>query len=153
MIPFSAHFIPRHREGETERGDQATAEADFEYLYDKPYDDRGVVRVAGPFTVESLIPFRTLGVEANDELIDHLAQTDGQQHFLTIILENLNRSGVQQAHREDRISFTVLTPWPRDLGPVAIRMGLIASQPPGTANPAPCCPPAFDLISGGPGRW
>ena len=30
------------------------AKAEFEYLYDKPYDDKKKVRVAGPFTVESL---------------------------------------------------------------------------------------------------
>ena len=92
------------------------AKADFEYLYDKPYEDRGVVRVAGPFTVESLAPHRTLGVDENDELIDHLAESktgyDQQQDFGTMILEHLKTSGVQQAHREDRISFTALTPWP-----------------------------------------
>ena len=92
------------------------AKADFEYLYDKPYEDRGIVRVAGPFTVESLAPHRTLGVDENDELIDHLAESktgyDGQQDFATMILEHLKTSGVQQAHREDRISFTALTPWP-----------------------------------------
>ena len=32
------------------------AKADFEYLYDKPYEDKKKVRVAGPFTVESLSP-------------------------------------------------------------------------------------------------
>ncbi len=32
------------------------AKAEFEYLYDKPYDDKKKVRVAGPFTVESLQP-------------------------------------------------------------------------------------------------
>ena len=93
--------------------------ADFEYLYDKPYEDRGIVRVAGPFTVESLAPHRTLGVDEDDQLIDHLAETktgyDGQHDFATIILEHLNTSGVQQAHRDDRISFTALTPWPGDL--------------------------------------
>ena len=92
------------------------AKADFEYLYDKPYEDRGIVRVAGPFTVESLAPHRTLSVDENDELIDHLAESktgyDGQQDFATMILEHLKTSGVQQAHREDRISFTALTPWP-----------------------------------------
>ena len=31
---------------------------DFEYLYDKPHEDRRTVRVAGPFTVESLSPHR-----------------------------------------------------------------------------------------------
>ena len=95
------------------------AKADYEYLYDKPYEDRGIVRVAGPFTVESLAPHRTLGVDENDELIDHLAERQtgyGEQHdFAAMILEHLKTSGVQQAHREDRISFTALTPWPGDL--------------------------------------
>ena len=44
--------------------------ADSEYLYDKPYEDKKKVRVAGPFTVESVSPHRTLGVDENDELID-----------------------------------------------------------------------------------
>jgi hypothetical protein len=34
------------------------AKAEFEYLYDKPYEDKRKVRVAGPFTVESLSPHR-----------------------------------------------------------------------------------------------
>jgi adenine-specific DNA-methyltransferase len=46
------------------------AKAEFEYLYDKPYEDKRKVRVAGPFTVESLSPHRVLGVDENDELID-----------------------------------------------------------------------------------
>ena len=95
------------------------AKADFEYLYDKPYEDRGIVRVAGPFTVESLAPHRTLGVGENDELIDHLAESktryDAAQDFAAMILEHLKTSGVQQAHRDDRISFTALTPWPGNL--------------------------------------
>ena len=48
------------------------AKADFEFLYDKPYEDKKTVRVAGPFTVESLSPHRVLGVDENDELIDPL---------------------------------------------------------------------------------
>jgi adenine-specific DNA-methyltransferase len=31
------------------------AKADFEFLYDKPYIDKQKVRVAGPFTVESVL--------------------------------------------------------------------------------------------------
>ena len=42
------------------------AKAEFEYLYDKPYDDKKKVRVAGPFTVESLSPHRVLAVGADD---------------------------------------------------------------------------------------
>jgi adenine-specific DNA-methyltransferase len=32
-----------------------------------------------------------------------------------MILENLKTAGVQQAHKEDRIAFTALTPWPGNL--------------------------------------
>ena len=35
--------------------------------------------------------------------------------FPQMILENLKTAGVQQAHKEDRITFTALTPWPGDL--------------------------------------
>ena len=34
--------------------------AEFELLYDKPYEDKKKVRVSGPFTVESLSPHRSL---------------------------------------------------------------------------------------------
>jgi adenine-specific DNA-methyltransferase len=92
------------------------AKAEFEYLYDKPYDNKKCVRVAGPFTVESLSPHRMLGVDENDELIDTLKQDradySAKQTFPQMILENLKTAGVQQAHKEDRITFTALTPWP-----------------------------------------
>ncbi len=92
------------------------AKAEFEYLYDKPYEDKKKVRVSGPFTVESLSPHRTLGVDENDELIDPLAakKTDGVG-FDQMVLENLMTAGVQQAHKEGRISFTALSPWPGQL--------------------------------------
>ena len=94
------------------------AKAEFEYLYDKPYPDNKKVRVAGPFTVESLSPHRVLGVDENDELIDTLkedsAEYGAKQSFPQMILENLKTAGVQQAHKEDRIIFTSLTAWPGD---------------------------------------
>jgi adenine-specific DNA-methyltransferase len=99
------------------------AKAEFEYLYDKPYDDKRKVRVAGPFTVESLSPHRVLGIDANDDLIDPAARMQGSrdasdndtQSFAQMILENLKVAGVQQAHKEDKITFTVLNPWPGNL--------------------------------------
>jgi adenine-specific DNA-methyltransferase len=93
------------------------AKAESEYLYDKPYENKKAVRVAGPFTVESLSPHRMLGVDDNDELIDP-AVSDGEgeygakQSFPQMILDNLKAAGVQQAHKEDRIAFTSLTAWP-----------------------------------------
>ncbi len=107
------------------------AKADYEYLYDKPYEDKNKVRVAGPFTVDSLSPHRVLGVDENDELIDHIANPSPKspslglnldklgygekQDFAGMILEHLKTSGVQQAHKEDRISFSAIKPWPGDL--------------------------------------
>ena len=94
------------------------AGADYEYLYDKPYEDRNKVRVAGPFTVESLSPHRVLGVDEDDELIDHVAQErlgyGEAPDFAEMILENLKTAGVQQAHKEDKITFSSLDGWQGD---------------------------------------
>ena len=92
------------------------ARADYEYLYDKPYEDNRKVRVAGPFTVESLSPHRVLAVDENDELLDRAAETrpeyGPQQDFAAMILEQLATAGVQQARKADRIAFAAVTPWP-----------------------------------------
>ncbi len=92
------------------------AHADTEYLYDKPHADAARVRVAGPFTVDSLSPHRMLAVDENDEVFHAL--TDDRPgyaeapDFAAMILENLKTAGVQQAHKEDRIAFAALAPWP-----------------------------------------
>jgi adenine-specific DNA-methyltransferase len=93
------------------------AKAEMEYLYDKPYEDNKKVRVAGPFTVESLSPHRVLGVDENDELIDQdsVREPGLKPSFPEMILENLKIAGVQQAHKDDRIAFTSLLAWPGDL--------------------------------------
>ena len=95
------------------------AKADYEYLYDKPYEDKKKVRVAGPFTVESLSPHLMMGVDENDELIDpfkKLAEPSANYSkgydFAQMILENLKTAGVQQATKTDKINFTSLVPWP-----------------------------------------
>lgn len=91
------------------------AKADSEYLYDKPYEDRSKVRVAGPFTVESLSPHRTMIVNDDDSLVDPHKQgatADGATDFAQMILDTLRVAGVQQAHKEDRINFESLDGWP-----------------------------------------
>ena len=92
------------------------AKADYEYLYDKPYEDRKKVRVSGPFTVESLSPHRVLAVGEDDELLNGDTESKAgyaeEEDFARMILENLKMSGVQQAHKEDKIQFTSITPWP-----------------------------------------
>ena len=95
--------------------------ADVEYLYDKPYADPSRVRVAGPFTVESLSPHRIVPADA-EELIDVVDAANGKQKrgplptsetdFATMVIEHLKTAGVHQTDKADRIAFTSLTPFP-----------------------------------------
>jgi adenine-specific DNA-methyltransferase len=93
------------------------AKAEFEYLYDKPYEDKKRVRVAGPFTVESLSPHRMLAVGIDDEVIQNKVADSGDEYgavqsFTQLILENLRTAGVQQAHKGDGIKFSSVVPYP-----------------------------------------
>ncbi len=93
--------------------------ADVEYLYDRPYVDNTKVRVAGPFTVESLSPHRTLPTDSDEliELSDTAGGTRSRQDlplndFTQMVIDNLLTAGVQQSAKEDRIAFTAITGWP-----------------------------------------
>lgn len=97
------------------------AKADTEYLYDQPYTDPNRVRVAGPFTVESLSPHRVPAIDLDDSLFDQLEAAEGRRQpgaapesadFAEMVLENLRKSGVQQAHKADRLVFSSIKPWP-----------------------------------------
>ncbi len=93
------------------------ARADYEYLYDKPHEDRKVVRVAGPFTVESLSPHRELKVDEDGDFVENQVAEPGpvygrEADFAQIILENLKTAGVQQADKQGKIDFSSLVPWP-----------------------------------------
>ena len=86
--------------------------AEFEVLYDRPYEDKNKVRVAGPFTVESLSPHRSLAFagttdDANRESIsEQNAATDTEAtSFEQSILDNLARAGIQNGRRHERITF------------------------------------------------
>ncbi|HQT65698.1 MAG TPA: site-specific DNA-methyltransferase [Acidocella sp.] len=90
------------------------ARADVEYLYDKPYTDNARVRVAGPFTVESLSPHRVLPA-SEDELLGDAQLADASQagqDFSAIVIDYLKSEGVKQERKNDRITFESLTPWP-----------------------------------------
>ena len=104
------------RQEEIDASIARNGESEPEYLYDRPCDDPNTVRVAGPFTVESISPHRVLAVDENDEFLEGVAEPKGEYgetvDFPSVILDNLRTSGVQQAHREDRIAFTSVTPWP-----------------------------------------
>jgi adenine-specific DNA-methyltransferase len=92
--------------------------ADTELLYDQPYDDNKRVRVAGPFTVESLSPHRTISVEEKVRRaeVGHAAsglkiKTVGPDQFGQMILDNLRTAGVQNTYKKERLKFDSLEPF------------------------------------------
>ncbi len=90
--------------------------ADFEVLVDKPTEIEGKVRVAGPFSVESLSPHRSLafaaggGGEVNRETISEQKAAEDAEgpNFEQSILDNLAKAGIQNGRLKERISFTSL---------------------------------------------
>jgi len=80
------------------------------------------VRVAGPFTVESLSPHKVIAVDDDGEFLDNVDAADGLRaapdrsddeiDFGNVILEHLRTAGVQQSHKEGRIKFTSINPFP-----------------------------------------
>jgi len=105
---------PDIKEGMTrEQIDAAIARhADTERLYDQPYEDKKTVRVAGPFTVESLSPHRVLS-PADDNCDGTVSEEEGrrQQDFATMILDNLRKAGVQNTKKNERLVFDRLDPF------------------------------------------
>ena len=79
-------------------------------LRDRPYEDKTKVRVAGPFTVESLSPHRTVPMDDEPMVRDGADTRSGKAltndtNFVDAVIDNLKTSGVQQTVKEDRIEF------------------------------------------------
>lgn len=100
--------------------DQAIAQqTEVEYLYDEPYVRQRVARVSGPFTVETLNPHRMLPIDEHGQAVEYSrssshSRSRDEQSFVELVLDNLTRSGVQQIHRDARIEFSSICPWPGD---------------------------------------
>lgn len=102
---------PDIREGMTrEQIDAAIKKhADFELLYDKPYEDKKRVRVTGPFTVESLSPYRSLDQQSDASRSEKAGEADPMgADYVQTILENLRSAGIQNGRRQERIEFSTL---------------------------------------------
>ncbi len=85
--------------------------AEYELLYDKPYSDPRKVRVAGPFTVESLSPHRAVafaGSAVDGTGATALADEDasnGDAAFEQTVIANLRAAGIQNGRRQERLTF------------------------------------------------
>ncbi|MET3855360.1 site-specific DNA-methyltransferase [Rhizobium sp. OAE497] len=97
--------------------------ADVELLYDRPYEDKTKVRVAGPFTVESLSPHRV--VAAREDTVGEKLAASGaitsrastpanmpEADFGEMVLAHLRSAGVHQQAKADTIHFNSIEPWP-----------------------------------------
>ena len=73
-------------------------EAEQEVLYDQPVENKEVVRVSGPFTVESLSPHR---ISDAQEMIS-------SERFAETVITNLLKSGVQTGKKGARVEFANL---------------------------------------------
>jgi adenine-specific DNA-methyltransferase len=100
--------------------DAAIAQAaDVEMLYDRPYPDPGRVRVAGPFTVESLSPHRIAAAD-EQELVEELDAGEGKRRrpgvpkvdFSQIVIDYLKSAGVHQSDKSGKIDFEGVAAWP-----------------------------------------
>ena len=106
---------PDIKEGMTKKEIDAviSKNAEFENLFDKPYENNKKVRVAGRFTVESLSPHRALGLPTSLDDRDESA-SESMEDFNGMILENLARAGIQNGLKSERLSFDSLDSFPNE---------------------------------------
>ena len=111
--------------------------AEYELLYDKPYKDERKVRVAGPFTVESLSPHRSLAFAGS--AVDQTGNTavadeetsDGDTTFEQSVLANLRTAGIQNGRKKERLNFDSIEPY---ASPYIQAIGLRDEATDGTAK-------------------
>lgn len=133
-------------------GESIAKVAEVEFLYDRPYEDKSRVRVAGPFTVESLSPHRVVPAD-EEELLDVQNAAAGKRRrskfvtpptdFAAIVLEHLRSAGVHQSEKKDAIKFNSLQGWPGEYigaegvfaeGPTQRRAGIFLGPEFGTVS-------------------
>lgn len=93
---------------------------ELEVIVDQPREDTRKVRVAGPFTVESLSPHRTIDptlTVSGGNRRDSVAANGGtesprsSEDFGQTVISNLVRAGVQNGYRNERLKFDMLEPY------------------------------------------
>jgi adenine-specific DNA-methyltransferase len=110
------------RERQAEIDASIARNADVEFLYDRPVKAKGIVRVSGPFTVESLSPHRVLPLGEDPYLAEVMLAddasaiitppppTDVKSDFAQVVFDNLMASGVQNTKKGEVLKFEWLKP-------------------------------------------
>jgi adenine-specific DNA-methyltransferase len=133
-LPIHAAWWSRRLERQAKIDASIAANAVEESLVDRPFEVKGIVRVAGPFTVDSLSPHRVLPANEDDPLF--LAQIEGAEEgdtrisgirlavraadsgskesddFIKVVLDNLKTAGVGNTKKGERLRFVALRPFP-----------------------------------------
>jgi adenine-specific DNA-methyltransferase len=104
--------------------------AEPKVLYNHAYEQPRMARVTGPFTVESLSPHRVLPLPGDDDpaLLDAISDETGElpprrplrakteapagDDFVTVVIDNLLKAGVQNTKKNERMVFATVRPWP-----------------------------------------
>jgi adenine-specific DNA-methyltransferase len=126
-----AAYWKTKRECQAEMDNSIARNADVEYLHDRPYQKKNTVRVTGNFTVESLSPHRVLPIDHEDSaILEALSAESGEpipprrplraktdaidssNDFITAVLDNLAKAGVQNTRKNERLTFATIRPWP-----------------------------------------
>jgi adenine-specific DNA-methyltransferase len=125
--------------------DAIARHSDTELLHDMPFEDSKRVRVTGPFTVESLSPYRAVAASAEDKA-SRAANlgTPADAAFDGMLLANLLTSGVQSGRKDRRFEFDAMEPMagrylvaqmvPKDAGPVRERVAVTVGPRYGTVG-------------------
>ena len=123
-LPLHEAFWTARRARQAEIDASIARNAETEFLYDQPYEDKGTVRVAGPFTVESLSPHRVLSAttttrharrhpldmpatsarRARTRARAEAAQRESDD-FVRVVLSNLETAGVGNTKKGERLRF------------------------------------------------
>jgi adenine-specific DNA-methyltransferase len=112
-----AAFMELKRKRQREIDESIARVAETEYLYDRPYEDKKRVRVAGPFTIESVAPTRSLIVNADGTATDPVAKIakdidyGNGENYVSRMIGILRKAGVKQSKKADRIVFSSVTPF------------------------------------------
>jgi len=127
VAPLLARWWGLRRERQAEIDEAIGRHADTETLYDQPYEDNKRLRVAGPFTVESLSPHRTLDpqMDADGRRLEeknlHLRKSasssadkssSSSSDFTATILDYLRRTPVQNTRKGERLKLERLEVYP-----------------------------------------